>query len=372
MSGSGRLGPLVRLFLRLGFAGFGGPLVHIAMMETEVVERRRWLSKQEFLDGLALCQMLPGPASTQLGVLICHTRGGLPGALLGGAAFILPGFCVMLALTLLYERWGALPALGPVFTVIAPAVVAVILFSAWRLGRSAVTRVDLALVSVAGFMLTFWLRLDTALTLILCGAAAAALRRIATRSATAGAWAMPVLVTAAPEVYARLAWLWIKMGALVYGGGYVIIPVVRGEAVRHFGWMSDRVFLDGLALGQMTPGPIVNLSVFVGYQAGGLLGAIVAALGVFAPAFAVVLIAAPLMSRLKRLSWITDFLAGVNASVVGAIVAATIPLATSAVLSPFTAIVGLASVGILGRFKVDTVWLVLGAGAAGWLWSRAG
>ena len=365
------LGALVRLFLRLGFAGFGGPLVHIAMMETEVVERRRWLSKQEFLDGLALCQMLPGPASTQLGVLICHMRGGLPGALIGGAAFILPGFCVMLAFTLLYERGGALPAFSPVFGGIAPAVVAVILFSAWRLGRSAVTRVDLALFSVAGFVLTLWLRLDTVLTLILCGATAAVLGRIAARSATTRAWALPLLMTVAPEVYARLAWVWIQMGALVYGGGYVIIPVVRSEAVRHFGWMSDRVFLDGLALGQMTPGPIVNLSVFVGYQAGGLLGSIVAALGVFAPAFAVVLVAAPLMSRLKRLSWIKDFLAGVNASVVGAIVAATIPLAKSAVLSPFTAIVGLASAGILWRFKVDTVWLVLGAGAVGWLWSLA-
>jgi chromate transporter len=372
VSAPSHLGALVRLFLRLGFAGFGGPLVHIAIMETEVVERRRWLSKQEFLDGLALCQILPGPASTQLSVLIGHARGGLAGALIGGSAFILPGFCVMLAFTLLYERWGALPVLGGIFAGIAPAVVAVILFSAWRLGRTAVTRVDMALLCAVGFVLTAWLRFDTALTLILCGAAAAVLRRLAAGSATARALAMPALMTAAPEVYARLAWLWIKMGALVYGGGYVIIPVVRGEAVQRFGWMSDRVFLDGLALGQMTPGPIVNLSVFVGYQAGGLLGSIVAALGVFAPAFAAVLVAVPLMSRIKHLSWMKNFLAGVNASVVGAIVAATIPLARSAVVSPFTAIVGLASVGVLWRFKVDTVWLVLGAGAIGWLWSLRG
>lgn len=368
----GSLGALVRLFLRLGIAGFGGPLAHIAMMETEVVERRRWLSKQEFLDGLALCQMLPGPASTQLGVLIGRARGGLRGAVIGGTAFILPGFCVMLAYTLLYERWGALPLLGPVFAGIAPAVVAVILFSAWRLGRSAVTRVDTLALCTAGFALTAWLRVDTALTLILCGAAAAVLRKLAARGVSARAWVLPVLVTAAPEVYARLAWLWFKMGALVYGGGYVIIPVVRGEAVRHFGWMSDHDFLDGLALGQMTPGPIVNLSVFVGFQAGGLLGAIVAALGVFAPAFAVVLVAVPLMNRVKHLWWMKDFLAGVNASVVGAIVGATIPLALDAVVGPFTVIVGLASIGILWRFKVDTVWLVLGAGAAGWLWSLRG
>ena len=302
-------------------------------------------------------------------MLICHARGGLPRALLGGLAFILPGFCVMLLFTLLYERWGSL---GPVFTGIAPAVVAVILFSAWRLGRSAVTRLDLALLCAVGFILMATLHLDTALTLILCGATAAALRKLAAGTSTARAWTVPALMTAAPEVYARLAWLWIKMGALDYGGGYVIIPVVCGEAVGHFGWMSDRVFLDGVALGQMTPGPIVNLSVFVGYEAGGLLGSLVAALSVFAPAFAVVLVAAPLMSRLKPLTWIRDFLAGVNAAVVGAIVAATIPLARGAVVSPFTALVALASVGILWRLKVETVWLVLGAGAVGWLWSLRG
>jgi chromate transporter len=361
------LGSLVRLYLRLGFAGFGGPLVHIALMETEVVERRRWLSKQEFLDALALCQMLPGPASTQLGTLVCYLKGGLGGALAGGAAFVLPGFCVMLAFTLLYARWGALPALAPVFTGVGPAVVAVILFSAWRLARSAVTRVDLGLLCAAGFLLTAWLRVDTALALLLCGAGAAASRRTGCSTSTPRVLTGPLLVTAAPAVYSRLAWLWIKMGAFVYGGGYVIIPVVQGEAVKHFGWMTDRVFLDGLALGQMTPGPIVNLSVFVGYQAGGLLGSVVAAASVFAPAFAVVLVAAPMMERLKRFAWMRDFLAGVNAAVVGAIVAATIPLARSAVVSPFTAVVALAAAGILWRFKVDTVWLILAAGMVGGL-----
>jgi len=362
------LGPLVRLFLRLGFAGFGGPLVHIAMMETEVVERRRWLTKQEFLDALALCQMLPGPASTQLSVLISYLRGGLCAGLVGGLAFVLPGFSVMLAFTLAYERLGALPALGPVFAGIAPAVVAIILFSAWRLGLSAVTRVELAALCLAGFLLTAWLHLDTALTLLLCGAAAALYRRAKATSAVARALALPPLMIATPEVYGRLAWLWIKMGVMVYGGGYVIIPVVRGEAVRHFGWMSDRVFLDGLALGQMTPGPIVNLSVFVGYQAGGPLGAVVAAASVFAPAFALVLAAAPLMEWLKRLSWMRDFLAGVNAAVVGAIVAATLPLGRSALVSPFAGAVALAAIVCLWRFKVDTVWLVLGAGLLGGVW----
>jgi chromate transporter len=360
---------LIRLFLRLGFSGFGGPLVHIALMETEVVERRKWLSKEQFLDGLALCQMLPGPASTQLGVLICYFQRGLLGGLVGGAAFVLPGFCVMLVLTLLYARFGAIPALQGIFLGIAPAVIAVIGFSAWRLGRTACSNIGLGLVAIAGFFLTTLGEVDTVLVLILCGAVWVGYRVFSAHLATTQVLALPVLAAlAGPEVYARLAWLWVKMGALVYGGGYVIIPVVRGEAVDRWHWLTDRAFLDGLALGQITPGPIVNLSVFVGYQAGGILGSVIAAVGVFTPAFAIVLAAAPLIERLKRWTRFRLFLQGVNAAVVGAIVAATIPLARGAITSPFTAVVGGASLLALWRLKLDTVWLVLAAGAAGLLW----
>lgn len=369
MTNGAPLGALVRLFLRLGFSGFGGPLVHIAMMETEAVERRRWLTKEQFLEALSLCQMLPGPASTQLGVLICYRERGLLGAVVGGAAFVLPGFAVMLALTLLYARYGALPALHGVFLGIAPVVVAIIGFSAWRLGRTACARAELALLALAGFLLTALLNLDTVIVLFLCGGLWVGYGRLKAEGSIARAWALPLLAVASPEVYARLAWLWLKMGALVYGGGYVIIPVVRGEAVERFRWLSDGVFLDGLALGQVTPGPIVNLSVFVGYQAGGLVGSLVAAVGVFAPAFAVVLAAAPLMERARAWGSVRLFLQGVNAAVVGAIVAATIPLARGAIVSPFTVLVAVTSVVALYRYKVDTVWLVLGAGVAGWLWS---
>jgi chromate transporter len=363
------LAPLVRLFLRLGISGFGGPLVHIAMMETEVVERRGWLTKQQFLDGLALCQMLPGPASTQLGVLICYLQAGLRGALIGGLAFVLPGFLVMLTLTLLYERYGAMPALAGIFVGIGPAVVAVILFSAWRLGRTACAGAGLLLVALAGSLLTALTRLDTVIVLFLCGGAWVAWRSLDASRAALRAWALPALITAGPEVYGRLAWLWIKMGALVYGGGYVIIPVVRGEAVARYGWLSDRVFLDGLALAQVTPGPIVNLSVFVGYQAGGLAGSAIAAAGVFAPAFAVVLAAAPVMERIRGWKRVRFFLEGVNAAVVGAIVAATIPLARGAIVSPLTGVIAVAAFVLLARYRVDTVWLVLGAGALGGAWS---
>ena len=359
-------GELVRLFLKLGFSGFGGPLVHIALMETEAVERRRWLSRQEFLDGLAFCQMLPGPASTQLGVYLSYLRGGLAGALLGGCAFVLPGFLIMLAFSILYGYTGRVPRLQSIFSGIGPAVIAVIGLSAWKLGQSAVGSWPLGGLAALGFLLTAFLRWDTALVLIVCGGLWVAVRRSQERFRLMLSL-LPAVALAAPEVYARLGWLFLKMGAVVYGGGYVIIPVVRREAVERYGWLSDRAFLDGLALGQLTPGPIVNLSAFVGYQAGGVLGALVSAAAIFLPAFAVILAAIPLMNRLKGSPTMRAFLQGVNAAVVGAIVAATLPLARTAIVGPLSGAIALATLVLLWRFKVDTLWLVLGAGALGFL-----
>jgi chromate transporter len=352
--------------LKLGLSGFGGPLVHIALMETEAVERRRWLSKQEFLDGLALCQLLPGPASTQLGVYLCHLRGGLAGALLGGGAFILPGFLIMLGFSILYDYTGSVPRLRGIFSGIGPAVIMIIGISAWKLARSAVSSWSLGGVAALGFLLTAVLRWDTALVLLVCGGLWVAVQR-SRQSRRLMVSLLPAVALAAPEVYARLGWLFLKMGALVYGGGYVIIPVVRREAVERYGWISDRTFLDGLALGQLAPGPIVNLSAFVGYQAGGLVGAVVAAAAVFLPAFAIVLAAIPVMGRLRRSPSMQTFLQGVNAAVVGAIVAATLPLARSAIVGPLSGAIALASLLLLWRFRVDTLCLVLGAGALGLL-----
>lgn len=356
---------MVGLFLKLGFSGFGGPLVHFALMETEAVERRRWLSKREFLDALGLCQMLPGPASTQLGVYLSYLRAGLPGALLGGCAFVLPGFLIMLGFSILYGYTGSVPRVQGILGGIGPAVIAIIGLAAWKLARGAVSSWPLGALAALGFALTAFLRWDTALVLLICGGLWVAFRR--SRKPRLLASLLPALALAAPEVYARLAWLFLKMGALVYGGGYVIIPVVRREAVERYGWISDRAFLDGLALGQVTPGPIVNLSAFVGYQAGGVVGAVIGTAAVFLPAFAVILAAVPLMDRLKRSPTMQAFLQGVNATVVGAIVAATLPLARGAIVGPLSGGIALASLLLLWRFRVDTLWVVLGAGVLGFI-----
>jgi len=372
------LWPLCRLFLRLGFIGFGGPLAHIAMMEAETVERRGWLSKAQFMEGLALCQMLPGPASTQLGIYIGYLRAGLQGAILSGLAFILPGFAIITTLTWLYGRYGTLPQVQGMFTGINPAVVAIVAFACWRLGRSAITTLPLGLLAGAAFLATWLWRADAMLVLLAAGCVGLLLER--TRGAAAGfgllaiAPALPAAPTALPGAAAfpalDLAWLFFKAGAFVYGGGYVILPFVYREAVERYGWLDLRTFLDGIALGQITPGPIVNLSAFVGYQVGGLPGAALACAAVFLPAFAAILLAIPLMDRIRRAPAAQAFLRTVNAAVVGTILGATVPLAQGAIVGLPTGVIAVASLILLWRNRLDTFYLVLGGAVLGLLLSR--
>ena len=363
------LWPLCRLFLRLGFSGFGGPLAHIAMMEAEAVERRGWLSKAQFLEGLALCQMLPGPASTQLGIYIGYLRAGLQGAILGGLAFILPGFAIITTLTWLYGHYGTFPRVQGMFTGINPAVVAIVAFACWRLGRSSVTTLPLGFLAGAAFLATWLWRADAVVVLLAAGGLGVLLER-GRRGAEgllllAAAPALPAPPAALPVL--DLAWLFFKAGAFVYGGGYVILPFVYREAVERYGWLDLRTFTDGIALSQITPGPIVNLSAFVGYQVGGLPGAALASAAVFVPAFAAILLAIPLMARIRQAPTVQAFLRAVNAAVVGAILGATVPLAQGAVVGPATGAIALASLILLWRYRLDTPYLVLGGALLGLL-----
>lgn len=355
-------GELVRLFLKLGFSGFGGPLAHIGMMQAEVVERRRWLTKEQFLEGLAVCQMLPGPASTQLGLYIGYTQRGLAGGLVTGLAFVLPGFLIILTLSWLYGVLGSVPRVQGIFAGINPAVVAIIVHACYRLGRSAITDLPLLVLAAGAFVLTAVLDVDVVVTLLLAGLVGIALYGLPRRAG--GAF---LLAGVAPVwgVWGNLAYIFAKAGAFVYGGGYVIIPFVQREVVERLGWMSVRTFLDGIALGQITPGPIVNISAFVGYQAAGVPGAALAAASVFLPAFAFILAAAPLMARLREAPRIKAFLTGVNAAVVGAILGATVPLARGALVNVPSALIAVGAYVLLWRYKVDTVYLVIASGLLG-------
>ncbi|MBI3988467.1 MAG: chromate efflux transporter [candidate division NC10 bacterium] len=356
----------VGLFLKLGCVGFGGPLAHLALMEQEVVEKRRWLSKERFLEGWALCQMLPGPASTQLGVYIGYVKGGFSGAILTGLAFLLPGFLLMVGLSAVYARYGNIPKVQGAFYGISPTVIAIVAFASYRLGVSALTTFPLFGLGAAATLLTFLFKADTVLVLLLAGLFGVLCDRPPLRGAGLGLLiASPLLPPV--STFGSLAWIFLKAGAFVYGGGYVVIPFIQGEVVERLGWMTVRTFVDGLAIAQVVPGPIVNISAFVGYQVAVVPGAVIAAASVFTPAFAFILAAVPLMERLRRSIAVQAFFKGVNAAAVGAIVGATLPLAKNALVDLPTLGIATLSFLALWRFKVPAVYLVLASGLLGLL-----
>lgn len=353
-----RLAELARVFLILGFSGFGGPLVHVAMMEEQVVSRRAWLSKDRFLEGWAVCQMLPGPASTQLGIYIGYLRAGFLGAIVTAICFILPGFLIILIYSIFYTRYGTIPAAVGIFYGVKPAAIAIIAFSVYRLGTSALVDRYLWALGIAAFLLTALWRMDIILLLLLAGGVGIAVYAVPFRGSRL--FSLPLL-----DVYGPLSLLFLKTGAFIYGGGYVIIPFIQQEVVERLQWMRAEAFLDGISLSQITPGPIVNVSAFVGYQVAGVSGAVLAAFSVFLPAFLFIIGAATVMDRVRQSVKAQGFLKGINAAVVGAILGATVPLAREAIVDPLAALVVIAAFAFQWRYGVAPPWVVVAAGAVG-------
>ncbi len=365
---------LLVVFGRLGIVGFGGPPAHLAMMETELVRRRGWVSSDEFLDGLALCQILPGPASTQMAIYVGHLRGGIRGAVAAGAGFILPAFALLLGLSWAYVRYGSVPGVTGLFAGIAPAVLAILGAAAYRLASRVLTTWGSAGIAAAAFAATL-ARMPVAAVLIAAGLLGAWLfgpRPARGRPEIPGAAMLAAIPLAADP--GALFRFFLKVGALTFGGGFVIVPFIEQEVVERMHWLTSREFLDGLALGQITPGPIVITAAFVGYKVAGFLGAVAATAGMFLPSFVLVLAAAPFLRHLRASPRIRAFLAGVNAAAIGAILAAGAALLPGAlglrpgrvpVPDPLAIGIFVAALALLVRWKVDVVWIVAGAGLLG-------
>ncbi|MEX2246097.1 MAG: chromate efflux transporter [Dehalococcoidia bacterium] len=343
MSGAGRYGELLRLFGKLGVIGFGGPTAHIAMMEDEAVRRRGWLAREEFIDALAATNVIPGPNSTEMAVHIGYRRAGVAGGLLAGVTFILPAFVLMVGLSWAYFRWADVAAVADVFDGIKPAVIAVLAVTLWRLFRASVKDVpQLAIVGVAGalaYAFTSW----EPLVLIaagLCGVALYARPRAFPKLPLLSVAPWPLLLVPAlaaaffawePGALGDLALVFLRAGGLLFGGGYVLIPLTEGDVTGRFGWLTERQFLDGVALGQMTPGPIVITATFVGYGAAGFPGALVATVAVFAPSFLFAIAAGNFLDRVRGWKLGRAFLLGVGPAVVGTIGAVSLKLVPEAI-----------------------------------------
>jgi chromate transporter len=371
---SGRVAEVARLFLKLGVIGFGGPAAHIALMRDEVVRRRRWVSDERFLDLLGMTNLIPGPNSTEMAIHLGYARGGWPGLLLGGVCFIVPAVVLVLASAWAYVRYGATPAASAVLYGITPVIIAVVAHAMWGLGRAAVKRPLLAVVGLA--VLVAALAGGNELVLLLGGGLVVIVLSAATAGARAAGVAVAVVgvpgvalgqgATAAVGVsLGTLFGTFLKIGAVLYGSGYVLLAFLRNDFVERLGWLTDRQLLDAVAVGQFTPGPVFTTATFVGYLVAGWPGALVATVAIFLPSFVFVAVSHPLIPRIRGSRWTGAFLDGVNVAALGLMAAVTWQLGRAAIVDGFTALLAAAAATLLLATRLNSAWLVAGGAGAG-------
>ena len=383
----GSLRELALFFLRLGLTAFGGPAAHIAIMEDELVRRRKWLSREKFLDLLGASNLIPGPSSSELAIHIGYMRAGWAGLFVGGVCFIMPAAVLVGIIAWAYVRFGHLPAVAALLYGVKPVVVAVILQALWGLGRTAVKTWFLAIAGIVCVALSL---AQANVLVILFGtgtilAAAHALTRKTTQNKNSSF--MVILGSAwrgAPSALARIfPWIagtgaaaavpgmwplfleFLRLGSIVFGSGYVLLAFLRADLVTHRAWVTDAQLVDAVAIGQVTPGPVFTTATFLGYLLRGPAGAIVATIGIFLPAFIFVAVSGPLIPMIRRSTTAGAFLDGVNVASLALMAAVSYELGRSAIVDWASACVAAASAFLLLRLRVNSAWLVLGGALVG-------
>jgi chromate transporter len=358
----GRIGELVLYFLRLGLFGFGGPVALVGQMERELVADRKWLTREQMREAIAVCQSLPGPLAIQVGIYISYLRAGFWGAWAGGWAFILPNFVIVATLGALYVHLGDLPAVTAVFYGVSPAVIALILHSCYRLAKLGMEdRLQWALAAIC-FFVTVILQAEVALLFVGAGTVGilyyGSLFRRAPPTA-APALAAPVLAPlASVSTTGKLLLFFLKAGSLTFGSGLVIVPFLQQGLVQEYGWLDERQFLIAVAVGMLSPGPVVITATFVGYLVAGFWGSFAATIGIFLPSFLLVLVAAPILARHRGNTNVQGFVKGAYAAAIGTILGACILLGRIAIGDWLTVAIGAASLAVLFRWKVSNPLLI--------------
>lgn len=371
------LGELAFVFLKLGTTAFGGPAAHIAMMEDEVVRRRRWMTREDFLDLLGAANLIPGPNSTELAIHVGQRQAGWAGLLIAGVSFILPAVLIVTAIAWAYVRYGSLPEVAGILYGVKPVIIAIVLQALWSLGKTAVKNWFLAVVGIAGVALT-WLGVHELLILAGAGVVVVLVKAVAGRRflsvAPVSQFALLLQSTATATTTFGLLPLFLfflKVGAVLYGSGYVLLAFIRADLVERWHWLTESQLLDAIVVGQVTPGPVFTTATFIGYVLGGYQGALVATLGIFLPAFCFVALSGPLVPRIRRSPTAGAFLDGVNVAALSLIVVVTYQLGRASLVDVKTLLIGLITGFILFRFRVNSAWLVLGGGIVGWLVFRS-
>jgi chromate transporter len=371
---SGRISELVRYFLRLGFLGFGGPVALVGQMERELVDERKWLTKEQMRESIAICQSLPGPLAIQVGIYVAYLRGGFWGAWAGGWAFILPNFVIVAGLGALYVYLGDLQPVTAIFYGVSPAVIALILHSCYRLAKLGME--DRLQWVIAAVCLAVTVILQAEVALLFIGAGIVGILYYGslfkrTPPAALSVTVVPVLAQLAPtassSILGKLLLFFLKAGSLTFGSGLVIVPFLEQGLVQQFGWLDQRQFLIAVAIGMISPGPVVITATFVGYLVAGFWGSVVSTIGIFLPSFLLVLIAAPLLARHRGNPNVQGFVKGAYAAAIGTILGACILLGRIAIGDWLTALIALVSLAILFRWKVSNPLLIAATAIVGLL-----
>jgi chromate transporter len=357
---------LVLYYLRLGALGFGGPVALVGQMEKELVQERKWLTKDEMREGIAVCQTMPGPLAIQVGIYIAYLRGGFWGAWAGGWAFILPNFIIVASLGALYTYFGGLSPVTAIFYGVAPAVIALILYSCYGLTKLGMEDWVQWVIAAVCFVVTVAVEAEVALLFIAAGIAGIVYygslfrgKSVASLSLLAAA---PVAAAAtngaAGSILGKLLLFFLKAGSLTFGSGLVIVPFLEKGLVQQTGWLDERQFLIAVAMGMLSPGPVVITATFVGYLVAGFWGSLVSTVGIFLPSFLLVLIVAPILIRRRTNPNVKGFVKGAYAAAIGTILGACVLLGKIAIGDWLTALIALLSLVVLVRWKVSNPVLV--------------
>jgi chromate transporter len=374
VTGTGRIAEVTRYFLRLGLVGFGGPVALVGQMERELVSERGWLSKEQMRETIAVCQSLPGPLAIQVGVFVSYLRAGFWGVWAGGWAFILPNFPIVASLGALYVHLGGLEPVTAIFYGVSPAVIALILHSCYRLAKLGMEDWLQWVLAVAYFVVTLVLRTEVAFLFLGAGVvgilyygmfrnrSSSATMLLAAAPLLPGA---PIVPVASASTLGKLLLFFLKAGALAFGSGLVIVPFLQQGVVQQYGWLGEREFLVAVAIGMISPGPVVIAATFVGYLVAGFSGALAATIGIFLPSFVLVLVAAPILARHRSNPNVQGFVKGAYAAAIGTILGACVLLGKIAIGDWFTAAIAIVALFVLFRWKVSNPLLMAVTAAAG-------
>ena len=366
---------LAWLFLKLGTIAFGGPAAHIAMMEEEVVRRREWMTRQQFLDLLGATNLIPGPNSTEMAIHIGHRQAGWLGLVVAGVCFIVPATLIVTAFAWAYVRYRSLPEVAGILYGVKPVIIVIVLQALFLLGRTALKTKFLAAIAIAGAGLTF-AGVHELLILLAGGVSAIVKRLVVERNHKS----LPLFTLAAlfessvPAMTSFGLWplflFFLKVGSVLYGSGYVLLAFIRADLVERWHWLTESQLLDAIAVGQVTPGPVFTTATFIGYVLAGGPGAAVATAGIFLPAFIFVALSGPVVPLIRRSPTAGAFLDGVNACALSLMFVVTYLLARSALVDVKTILIAAVSAVLLFRFRLNSAWLIFGGAIAGWLLSR--